>query len=401
MQIKLESTSFTTTKREAPLSESLARLLFKRKDFRHETCHQLLQIVSYQNVARDCLSSSSPSAGSLTLGYFSHGRQQGLTRATRANQALLKYVNAYLRYHGLQGRTSSVFIGKNIRSRFHKDVHNSKSVDNWSVALCDYVGGRLWIEEEYDGANPGDLVKRSIKGKKVLSKFHDNYGKVIRFNPDLYHGAEDYIVITAYQTRLADQAPEQDLKELEKLGFRPRCRHVAFTTTASTDKEQEPAKVLKPIVEVFPSKEQTAAGQEAEKVIAMESSSDEDGYDGSSGFGARRAAQQARKKEIHWQAMSDDEIQPFIEALQREWAEWQRWSSCAPVHLQPGSVASHLILRSGYAIGGNQPPPDRKLKHGWWLRGSRIHTYPYLREMHLYWRDHHYTCSYNGQPPSK
>ena len=245
--IGLESTAFTTTKREASLSESLAQLLFKRKDFQHETCHQLLQIVNYQKVDRDCLSSSSPSAGSLTLGYFSHGRQQGLTRATRANQALLKYVNAYLRHHGLQGRTSSVFIGKNIRSRYHKDV---KSVDNWSVALGDYVGGRLWIEEEYNGANPGDFVKRSIKGKKVFGKFHDNYGKVIRFNPDLYHGTEDYVgdryVITAYQTRLADQAPEQDLKELERFGFRPPCRHVAFTTAASTDKEPEPAKVSSP-----------------------------------------------------------------------------------------------------------------------------------------------------------
>ncbi|CAE7570315.1 GIP, partial [Symbiodinium necroappetens] len=341
------TTSFTTSHHKAQLSESLASLLLKRKDFDHDTCLQLLQVVNFQGVSRDCLSYSYPGAGSLTMGYYSHGRQHGLTKATERHRLLTKYLNAYLRCHGLRGKTSSIFVGRNIRSRYHKDVHNSKESVNWSIALGEHVGGRLWVEADYDAANPQDYVKRSIKGKRVSGKYVDNYRKLVAFNPDAYHGTEEYVgdryVITAYSTRLADEAPPDAVKVLTNLGFKPKNKQVAFVTTSQPSEPPQNEKVLSPLWEVFPTKEQTAAGQEAEKVIAMESSSDEDGCDGSTGYGARRAAQQARKKEVHWQSMTEDEVGPFIEALRKEWSEWQKWASCSPVYLQEGSVARVVV----------------------------------------------------------
>ncbi|CAE7226683.1 unnamed protein product [Symbiodinium sp. CCMP2592] len=344
------TSNYPTTSKPPPLSESLAALLLKREDFSHDSCHQLLQTATYKPVDRQCLSASSGNAGSLTLGYFSHGRQHGFTKATDNNRALLKYVNAYLKHHGLQGKTSSVFIGRNIRSRYHKDVHNSKGAANWSIALGNHVGGHLWVEAEYDSANSGEIVRRSVKGKKVYGKFHDNYQKLVQFDPDNYHGTEEYVgerfVITAYQTRLADLASEDSLKKMRKLGFKQGGKHVTFTTATTADFTPDLPKEIRPLWEVFPVKEQSSAGQEAEKVIAMESSSDEEGCDGSSGFGARRAAQQARKKEVHWQSMTEDEIEPFVEALRKEWSEWQKWASCSPVHVKEGAIAPHLVLRS-------------------------------------------------------
>ena len=41
--------------------------------------------------------------------------------------------------------------------------------------------------------NSGDYVKRSIKCKKVLGKYYDNYRHLVQINLDLYLGAEDFL----------------------------------------------------------------------------------------------------------------------------------------------------------------------------------------------------------------
>ena len=49
----------------------------------------------------------------------------------------------------------------------------------------------------------------------------------------------------------------------------------------------------------------------------MESSLEEEGGDGSGSFETRRAAGQARKKEVLWQSRTDEEVD-----LLKEWSEW-------------------------------------------------------------------------------
>ena len=55
-----------------------------------------------------------------------------------------------------------------------------------------------------------------------------------------------------------------------------------------------------------------------------------------SGDGAQEPpsrAQQALKKELPWQAMSESEVPQFVQAVLDEWSEWRKWSSCRPVYV--------------------------------------------------------------------
>ena len=62
--------------------------------------------------------------------------------------------------------------------------------------------------------------------------------------------------------------------------------------------------------------------------------------------GGGRAAKQALKRETPWRSIPAEDIPAFVEAMQNEWSEWEKWSSCTPVHMKKGDVDEKLILKS-------------------------------------------------------
>ena len=116
------------------------------------------------------------------------------------------------------------------------------------------------------------------------------------------------------------------IRSCSGLAFSPVMFEAHYTAEGSASDTPSWAPWLaQTLAEAYPLTSQSSANGEIEKVIAMESSSDEEGDDGSSGT-SRHAALQAREKEIHWQSMTEDEIPSFVAAVQKEWSEWEKWS---------------------------------------------------------------------------
>ncbi|CAE7944524.1 luxQ, partial [Symbiodinium sp. KB8] len=353
-EVTVERTFFTTTSPAPSLSEQLAKVLLRQRDFEHESCHQLLQVVQLRKPSRQCLSADRPGAGSLTLGYFSHGRQLGFTKDTIYHKHLARYLGRYLRFHGMIGDISSIFISNNVHSMYHTDRHNSRGSLNWQISFGQYVGGDLWVEREDYDFKYHLMERRKVLGQYRYGYVLDTRRKLQSFRPDRRHGSDDFhgdrLVVTAYQTRLVDKAPDEDLEELKKLGFRSKrstAGPAVLTATESVHDVQGSEPHYVPVTEAYPVKEQSAVAKDSERLIALESSSEEEGHDGT--FETRRAELQARKKEIHWRSLTEEEKPAFVEAVQKEWAEWLRWSSCKEVRVKPDEVPAHLPYQYGAA----------------------------------------------------
>ena len=160
-----------------------------------------------------------------------------------------------------------------------------------------------------------------------------------------------------------DKAPDEDLEELKKLGFRSKrstAGPVILTATESVNDARGSDLHYVPVTEAYPVKEQSAVAKDSERLIALESSSEEEGHDGT--FETRRAELQARKKEIHWRSLTEEEKPAFVEAVQKEWAEWLRWSSCKEVRVKPDEVPAHLILRSRLCYRWKPVPEGQRAK---------------------------------------
>ncbi|CAE7765834.1 GIP [Symbiodinium sp. KB8] len=372
-EITVERIFYTTTSPAPSLSEQLAKVLLRQRDFGHESCHQLLQVVQLRKPSRQCLSADRPGAGSLTLGYFSHGRQLGFTKDTIYHKYLARYLGRYLRFHGMIGDISSIFISNNVHSMYHTDRHNSRGSLNWQISFGQYVGGDLWVErEDYD------LKYHLMERRKVLGQYRYGYvldtrKKLQSFRPDRRHGSDDFhgdrLVVTAYQTRLVDKAPDEDLEELKKLGFRSKrstAGPVILTATESVNDARGSDLHYVPVTEAYPVKEQSAVAKDSERLIALESSSEEEGHDGT--FETRRAELQARKKEIHWRSLTEEEKPAFVEAVQKEWAEWLRWSSCKEVRVKPDEAVpvwrcKEVLYRLSAPVYGQSNAPRRWFDH--------------------------------------
>ena len=356
------STSSTTS-----LSEGLAKLLLQRRDFEHDSCHQLLEVVSLRKPSRQCLSSTRPGSGTLTLGYFSHGRQLGFTKDTWRHQHLARYLAKYLRFHGMQGDISSVFIACNVHSMYHKDRHNSRGSLNWQISHGDYVGGDLWVEREDHDHKYHLMTERMVCGRARFGYVLDTRRRLQAFRPDRHHGSDDFVgnryVITAYKTRLVQAAPVEHLRELKALNFQTHEKTDGAQVMIANNAPLYPEATSEdyvPVTSAYPVKEQTSASSTTERVIALESSSEEEGHDGS--FETRRAELQARKKEIHWRSLTEEEIPAFVEAVRKEWAEWERWSSCKEVRVGANEVPNHLILRSRLCYRWKPVPEGQRAK---------------------------------------
>ena len=126
-----------------PASEKMAKQLLEKRDFTKASCHQLLDSVTMH---KDKRPSHVETSGSLVLGLYSHGGLRGITKDTKDNRNLAKYLLAYMRHHGMKDspcQVTSLAVGRNVQAICHRDVRNMKGSLNWllwweasQAALC-------------------------------------------------------------------------------------------------------------------------------------------------------------------------------------------------------------------------------------------------------------------------
>ena len=82
-----------------------------------------------------------------TLGLFGHGGVVGVSNATGLREAC-SAVNRFLKSRFPQGTWASIAVLFNPRMGLHRDIQNMPGHSNHALALGDYTGGRVWIEDD-------------------------------------------------------------------------------------------------------------------------------------------------------------------------------------------------------------------------------------------------------------
>ena len=99
-----------------------------------------------------------------TLGLFGHGGVVGVSNATGLREACAA-VNGFLRSRFPSGTWTSVAVLFNPRMGLHRDIQNMPGHLNHALALGDYAGGRVWIEDD-EGDSTARLADK--KGEREL-----------------------------------------------------------------------------------------------------------------------------------------------------------------------------------------------------------------------------------------
>ena len=82
-----------------------------------------------------------------TLGLFGHGGVVGVSNATGLREACAA-VNSFLRSRFPSGSWTSIAVLFNPRMGLHRDIQNMPGHSNHALALGEYTGGRVWIEDD-------------------------------------------------------------------------------------------------------------------------------------------------------------------------------------------------------------------------------------------------------------
>ena len=136
---------------EEPSEANLVRLLDLRSaDWKHRGRTRAVGPGAYERYA--------------TLGLFGHGGVVGVSNATGLREACAA-VNGFLRSRFPSGTWTSIAVLFNPRMGLHRDIQNMPGHLNHALALGDYAGGRVWIEDD-EGDSTARLADK--KGEREL-----------------------------------------------------------------------------------------------------------------------------------------------------------------------------------------------------------------------------------------
>ena len=132
----------------------------------------------------------------VTYGLFTHGGVHGLTRASKDNDAILRYLNNLGREHlGDEATWTSISVTRNIGVSVHRDSNNLKDSKNYTVTFGQDAGGDIWMEEDVDENQvhgKGIVWKRDRTGAWVPGRYYNDKEHFIDFNPFRRHASEEW-----------------------------------------------------------------------------------------------------------------------------------------------------------------------------------------------------------------
>ena len=155
-----------------------------------------------------------------TLGLFGHGGVVGVSNATGLREACAA-VNGFLKSRFPSGTWTSIAVLINPRMGLHRDIQNMPWQLNHALALGEYTGGRVWIEDD-DGDSTAWLADK--KGERELrGKWLDMHDKPVSFNARHYHMVEPHQgsmwALAAYVPQAYARSTEQHREKLRQAGF--------------------------------------------------------------------------------------------------------------------------------------------------------------------------------------
>jgi len=155
-----------------------------------------------------------------TLGLFGHGGVVGVSNATGLREACIA-VNRFLRTRFPDGTWSSIAVLFNPRMGLHRDIQNMPGHSNHALALGEYTGGRVWIEDD-EGDSPAWLEDKK-GGRELRGRWLDMHDKPVSFDARRYHKVEPHEgsmwALAAYVPQAYARATEQHRQALREAGF--------------------------------------------------------------------------------------------------------------------------------------------------------------------------------------
>ena len=151
-----------------------------------------------------------------TLGLFGHGGVVGVSNATGLRDACAA-VNGFLKSRFPSGTWTSIAVLFNPRMGLHRDIQNMPGHLNHALALGDYTGGRVWIEDD-EGDSAAWLADKK-GGRELRGRWLDI--RQLRCPP--VHMVEPHEgsmwALAAYVPQAYARATEQHREALEEAGF--------------------------------------------------------------------------------------------------------------------------------------------------------------------------------------
>ncbi|CAE7197343.1 RE2 [Symbiodinium sp. CCMP2592] len=222
---------------------------YNDKDFQPETLARLLNLLDYKPVrgARDGKfgGKTGDPVNYFTYGMFTHGGIVGVTTKTRECDNVVRYLNAYGKYHlGGAASWSSISLSRDVTTEVHHDYHNYKGTRNFTTSVGQDSGGGLWIEDRSVTENTlsGDVKwRRTSTGQWLPGRTYDTHHKFLEFDPFLKHATEPWTgsrwSVTYHTTRNLCKGGPEMLKFLKGCGFPlPRRQPLAASEERATRK---------------------------------------------------------------------------------------------------------------------------------------------------------------------
>ncbi|CAE7295005.1 unnamed protein product, partial [Symbiodinium sp. CCMP2592] len=167
----------------------------------------------------------------VTYGLFTHGGVHGLTRATKDDDALVRFLNHFGREHlGDETKWTSISVTKNVAIGIHKDSNNLRGSLNYCTTVGQQSGGDLWLEADIDEAQArgGDVVWKRDKGGWLPGRYHRTKETFFAFDPFKKHCSTTWEgtrwCITYHTVRGITEVGSEIKKFLRATGF-PVAHH--------------------------------------------------------------------------------------------------------------------------------------------------------------------------------
>ena len=116
----------------------------------------------------------------------------------------------------------SAQVNRARRLQMHKDKNNHST--SWLIALGDFTGGRLWLEDPLGQHPPPCVTSEWQKG--LRGSFHNVHNTWFKFDPTKCHAVEEVksgtrTSVALFSPRSWKRIPPQALTELADVGFHP------------------------------------------------------------------------------------------------------------------------------------------------------------------------------------
>ena len=202
-----------------------AETMLKDKDFSRQSCFELLKSVTFaSNRNQSSLSEDGgfPNKGerNITLRAFIHGGIKGVTKRTYQRQDLTKYLIAFMIHNGSHDKFTSISITQRDSLKVKSDPHNHRTGSCSLIALGDFKGGELWIQDDSPDAKQKvtdqdgtTLTGRLIPSSSKATVFDSND----RYKTMPWEG--ERWTVMAYSSSAYDQLEDSQINCLIQSGF--------------------------------------------------------------------------------------------------------------------------------------------------------------------------------------